>query len=516
MTARIWPLLATLTLTGHTSASATMENADAQAEHSIDAIAWREFNTDAFKQARDERKPVLLNLVAVWCHWCHVMDAKTYRDPRVAELIRERFVAVRADHDARPDLAERYREWGWPATIVIGADGSDIAKRAGYLDAEAMLAHLRTVIDAPDTEPRTGPAFPANLPDPPRLSDTLRAALVRRHDASFDTRLGGLNIAMKFVDQDSVLWSLRRIAAGDATERKRLIKTLDAAVALIDPAFGGAYQYSTHGDWDHPHFEKVMKTQWSFLLSYSRACVVLDQPRYCDAGRSIAVYLTEFLTSPEGAFFTSQDADLTQGIKAHDYFALPREARLRRGLPRIDKHIYTAANGMAIEGLAELYRATGDRRYLQQAQTAAAWIARNRPLWGGGFRHDRLDNAGPYLADTLAMGRAWLALYLATGADDYVQRALRAADFIDRQFRHPQAGLVSATDNGTPVKPLPQIDQNIQAALWLAELHTVTGAQQPLRVAEHVMRYLAIPEIATDRVTEAGILEADARLVAPP
>ena len=140
------------------------------------------------------------------------------------------------------------------------------------------------------------------------------------------------------------------------------------------------------------------------------------------------------------------------------------------------------------------------------------WVIKNRFLWGGGFRHDQYDRAGPYLADTLLMGRAFLSLYQATGKQSYLKRVLRSADFINKQFHHARAGLVAAGDNGTPLAPQPQIDQNIQAALWLLELHTASDEAAPLALANHVMRYLATGEIALARLTEAGILEANARL----
>lgn len=475
-------------------------------------IDWQPFSPAAFAQARAEGKLVLLDLVAVWCHWCHVMDAKTYADPEVAAYIEKHYVPVQADHDARPDLAERYREWGWPATVVLNAQGEDVVKRAGYIERDSMLSLLTAVVEDPSPEHDPALPVPEQLADEGQLDSVLAERLRARHVDAYDADEGGLNMALKFLDQDSVLWSLRRAAGGDGREAARARHVLDANMALIDPAFGGVYQYSTHGDWLHPHYEKIMKTQWANLLSYSRACTQFDEPRYCDAGRKIAAFLNDFLSSPDGAFYTSQDADLVQGRKAHDYFELDRAARLKLGMPRVDKAEYAAANGMAIEGMVELFLATDDPAYLDRALQAAHWAIANRRLWGGGFRHERIDRSGPYLADTLWMGRAFLALYRATGDDEWLGRSLRAAGFIERELRHPRAGVVASADDGTPLKPLPQIDQNIQTALWLAQLAKISGKAEPLALARHVMRYLAAPSIATARFTEAGILEADVLL----
>src|SRR3954470_9128314 len=90
------------------------------------AIEWVDWSDSAFDRARAESRLVLLDLGAVWCHWCHVMEEKTYRDPAVVALIGERFVAVHVDQDARPDLSNRYEDYGWPATVVFDSAGREL------------------------------------------------------------------------------------------------------------------------------------------------------------------------------------------------------------------------------------------------------------------------------------------------------------------------------------------------------------------------------------------------------
>jgi thioredoxin-related protein len=93
-------------------------NAAAASAEGKTLIAWQPHNLAAFTQAAQEKKFLILDLEAVWCHWCHVMDAKTYADPKVAAYIKQHFIPMKADHDARPDLAERYRE---RSAIATGA-----------------------------------------------------------------------------------------------------------------------------------------------------------------------------------------------------------------------------------------------------------------------------------------------------------------------------------------------------------------------------------------------------------
>ena len=176
-------------------------------------------------------------------------------------------------------------------------------------------------------------------------------------------------------------------------------ETLDAQRQLIDPVWGGVYQYSTDGDWKHPHFEKIMQMQAENLRIYAQAYALWKEPAYLEAARKIRGYLRNFLTSPDGAFYTSQDADLVQGEHSADYFALSDADRRKRGIPRIDQHIYARENGWAINALATLYSVTGDESALADAVRAAEWIIANRALPGGGFRHDAKDvTAGLILA----------------------------------------------------------------------------------------------------------------------
>src|ERR1700691_509677 len=130
-----------------------------------DAIAWQPWSNAAFETAKREHKFVIMDLQAVWCHWCHVMDETTYKDPKVIALMGAHYVAVQVDQDSRPDLANRYEDYGWPATIVFAADGSEIVRRRGYLNPAEMASMLPAVID--ETSP--GPAAPseASLKFPP-------------------------------------------------------------------------------------------------------------------------------------------------------------------------------------------------------------------------------------------------------------------------------------------------------------------------------------------------------------
>lgn len=112
-------------------------------------IKWQKWSADLFARAKAENRFVLLDMDAVWCHWCHVMEETTYHDPNVVALINKKYIPVRVDQDANPDLSNRYGDWGWPATIVFAPDGTEIIKRQGYIPPIIMASILQAIIDDP-------------------------------------------------------------------------------------------------------------------------------------------------------------------------------------------------------------------------------------------------------------------------------------------------------------------------------------------------------------------------------
>ncbi len=273
-------------------------------------VAWRGWGDDLFPQATAEKRFVILDLEAVWCHWCHVMENTTYADPEVRQLIAAKYLPVRVDQDANPDLSSRYGDWGWPATIVFGPDGAEIAKIRGYIEPERMRALLKAVIDDPSPGPFVTEALEVKPSAVALLGKDQRNELDKNYDESYDGKLNGWGDGQKYIDADSMDLAIARAEAVDSTAAKRARQTLDAAIALIDPVWGGAFQYSEPGSWTHPHFEKIMSFQAQYLRQYSQAYAFWQDPKYLAAARDIERYLVAFLRDPDGAFYVSQDADL--------------------------------------------------------------------------------------------------------------------------------------------------------------------------------------------------------------
>src|SRR5277367_1918224 len=479
---------------------------------------WQPWSNAVFAQAKQEKRFVLLDLEAVWCHWCHVMDEKTYSDPAVIKMLREHYIVVKTDQDSRPDLSNRYEDYGWPATVVFNSSGQEIVKRQGYLAPDEMLSMLQAILDDPTPGPSVRPEAKLEIPSNALLTEPLRRQLTKNYLAGYDQAHGSWGSDQKYLDWDSVEYSMMLARVNHDAQAERMARqTLTEQLHLLDPAWGGVYQYSTGGDWNSPHFEKIMQMQAENLRIYSLAYSQWHDPAYLHAAQEIRRYLATFLTSPEGAFYTSQDADLIEGKHSAEYFALDDAARRKLSIPRVDKHIYSRENGWAINALVALYDATGDAAVLNDATRAANWVLANRALPGGGFRHNEKDSAGPFLGDTIAMARAFLALYGATGDRAWLAHAEAAMNFADKNFRDANSAgfLTTKTPTDHAYTPHPQRDENVLVARTANLLFHYTGDAHYEDLAKHAMKYLAADPIV-HRLPASSALLADLELNRAP
>ncbi|HVU16831.1 MAG TPA: DUF255 domain-containing protein [Candidatus Didemnitutus sp.] len=482
-------------------------------------LPWQPWSDAAFQQAAQEKKLVLLDLEAVWCHWCHVMDEITYRDPKVVALLTEHYVLVRVDQDSRPDLSNRYEDYGWPATVIFAADGTELVKRQGYVPPGPMARLLEACV----ADPTPGPSVRADHADDvtgnATLSEERQTALLAQWRDGYDDKAGGWGTSHKFLDGDTVELALRQALSGDARAATMARTTLRLEHRLLDPVWGGVYQYSVGGDWNEPHFEKIIPAQADNLRAYALAFAQWGDAADLAHAQAVDRYLRDFLTSPDGATYTSQDADLVAGEHSDAYFALDDARRRARGIPRIDQHVYARENGLVIAARCDLFAATGDSSILQEAERAARWIVAHRALPDGGFRHDEVDAAGPYLGDTLAMGRAFLALHRVTQQLEWMTRAFAAATFIEAHFRRPNApGYASSdlTHQAIPA-PRPQFDENINLARFYAALAREAGRPELLESARRALQWASAPEVTNTRgLYVGGLLLAEQEVNSEP
>tara|TARA_R110000782_G_scaffold147196_10_gene240010 strand:+ start:1015 stop:2340 length:1326 start_codon:yes stop_codon:yes gene_type:complete len=349
----------------------------------------------------------------------------------------------------------------------------------------------------------------------PVLNNEVRRRLRYMHMQSFDQEQGGLLSPVKFIDRDSTEYSLAVANDQDKNEERMARITLDNASALLDPVWGGVYQYSTQGKWDVPHYRKTMAAQAGHLRLYSLAYAQMKLNRYKEVCDSIQAYIKDFMTSDFGAFYTGQ-SDCIAGINPMLFFSLSNTNRKKIGIPEIDKRIHTRENGWIIEALATHYEYCGNQKSLIMAINAARWINHHCRYQDNGYLTDTMIQKPRYLSDSLSMARAMFQLYRATLDKKYLKQACDSTHFINRNFKNEICGYNSKLHSKNESTPPRQIDENISLTRFSNLLSYYSDDREFTKMAKHGLRYLCIPEVATARMEEAGILLIDREMSSAP
>jgi uncharacterized protein len=264
-----------------------------------------------------------------------------------------------------------------------------------------------------------------------------------------------------------------------------------------------------------------MQFQAENLRIYSLAMLHFPNDKsYGQAAGDIYKFLDTFLRSPDGAYFTSQDADHRPGEHAESYFKLNDKGRREKGIPRVDKNIYARENGWAITALCQYHAATGDAKVLAQAESAAQWILKNRSLKDGGYAHGD-KNASIFLGDSIYMAQAFYSLFNVTGKREWLELTQKTLAYVHRSFQNlteKKAAIGYLTEVpkvGVGFKPKPQKDENIAIARLAAAMQNLTGESVYKEMTDAAFSFLTVTDIA-EKPPVAGLLLAAAERDTPP
>jgi len=235
-------------------------------------VEWAPWQRATFLRARAENRLILVNVVATWCHWCHVMEETTYADPEVAELLATHFVTIRVDSDARPDVAERYREWGWPATGFLSPDAQPVLELRGYRNPREFAKLLRSLVadrDAGELAHREAPLV-AQPSGAVALAD-VRSFVVAQLDHYFEPELGGWGKRQRYPWPAPVEHALGRARArGETIWHERALLTL--ASSLLADADVDASEIDVRVQDGEVTLEGTVHDRWSKREAENIAC----------------------------------------------------------------------------------------------------------------------------------------------------------------------------------------------------------------------------------------------------
>lgn len=472
---------------------------------SSQSIQWQEFNQHAFDLASQQHKPVLLDLGASWCHWCHVMDDSTYENPAVISYLSQNYICIKANQDKRPDLYAKYKDYGWPATIIFHEDGRELLKQAGYFSPSDFLPMLQKTYNgyryiAPQKK------AVVNTIAPGKWSATT-AAFVRNNFVEYlDMMDGGYDMQQHFLEYDGIEYALRHCNT-DPVLKKWLPLTIHGSYGINDPAWGGVYQYSTNGDWQHPHFEKILSIQARYIKIYAACYAATKDSSALQHAEKIIGYLNTFLHSDEQLYYNSQDADLKAGEHAGNYFALSSEDRYKQGIPRIDSTCYAKENAQLADAFLYMYTATKETTYLSNARNILQVIHQKFKQPDGGYVHDRAFNSSIALADQLYLCQAWLHYYQLSNDTTGLHAATATADYMLAHFTGKNKALYSFSNNNKYLPPDNVLTENIDACKVLQALSQY-GYPAYKTAAENIFNYISSPAVLKTIIAEPGILTA--------
>jgi uncharacterized protein YyaL (SSP411 family) len=366
----------------------------------------------------------------------------------------------------------------------------------------------------------------ATAPAATGLTDKDRTALTETVDALYDFTNAGWGTEHKYIDVSAIEWSFATLDAGNQLAMTKVRRTLDANQNLIDPVWGGVFQYSDQVDWKSPHYEKLLSYQADDLRIYSEAYSRWHRKADLEAAQKIYGYLTNFLSAPDGGFYVGQDADVSAKMTGQEFYAKDDAARRAAGMPKIDVHEYSRETGRAVRALCKYYDVTGDAAALTRAERGAKWALSARQIAGGGFSHGGTGaerggaSAGPFLDDNVSMTQAFLALYRSTGNREWLEAAVATLDFISARLRDPRAGYMTSpaisNTRGVSGEPVREVARNAEVARTANMLHHYTAAERHLQIARHAMKYLSAFAAAAGDQFRPDILLADHELSEAP
>ncbi len=451
-------------------------------------VHWREWSPEAFREAKEADKPILLGISAVWCHWCHVMDETSYSDDEVIRLVNERFVPIRVDNDRRPDVNSRYNMGGWPTTAFLTPDG-EILHGGTYIPPEQMRRYLAQVAElwrdrrAELTE-RIAAARAKEAAARVGESGALSWDIVDRVAAAvrgqYDPEYGGFGREPKF-PQASVLRFLldEHRRHGYADVAAMVHKTLGAMAGggMYDPVEGGFFRYSTTRQWQVPHYEKMLEDNAALLRVYADAHLLFPAAGYDRVARDVIRWMDATLWMPEGperqAFAGSQDAD-------ERYYSLTLAERARHGAPYVDRAVYASWNCLAASAYVAAGRALGDASLEDRAHDVVVTVA-NRLVANDELHHFDAGD-GPrlpgLLADEAALVTSMLDLYETGRWPNALEGAILGAQRMRAALEDPEQGgfhdAPEREESGRVTTREKPIEDNALAADALLRLSAIT------------------------------------------
>ena len=499
-------------------------------QHASNPVDWFPWGKEAFETAREQDKPIFLSVGYSTCHWCHVMEHESFEDPEIAQLMNDAFVNIKVDREERPDIDHVYMtvtqaltgSGGWPMTVIMTADKEPFfagtyfprESRFGRPGMRELVAHISDlwendrsrVMEAAQQISAELPKMSGSFPGGEIGPETLKTAF-SDYNGRFDPVNGGFGARPKFPVPHGLGFLLAyssRTGNGDALTMVE--KTLEQMRlgGIYDHIGFGFHRYSTDAEWLLPHFEKMLYDQAGLAAVYTEAWQASGNPLFRQTAEEILSYVQRDMTSPEGGFYSAEDAD-SEGEEGKFYVWTVEEV----------KHVLGEQEG---EFYAEIYQMKEDGNFREEStgrRTGDNIPHLDKPLEEiakeRGIAMEELKNRLEKSREKLFQVREkrvhplkddkiltdWNGLMIAAfakasrafGEQSYREAAVNAADFVLEELRAEDGRLLKRYRRGEAGLPA-HLEDYAFLAHGLIELYEATFDPKYLRAAVELTDYM--------------------------
>ncbi len=486
--------------------------------HSNNPVNWYPWKEEAFEKAEEEDKPVFLSIGYSSCHWCHVMEKESFEDAEVAKILNDGFINIKVDREERPDIDKFYMNvcqiltgsGGWPLSLFLTSQKEpffaatyipkhNMHGRIGMIDLLPKIVSLwqeerSKIYESSGSIIKVINELERNISKTKIREDIFESALSDLKNA-YDREFGGFGNAPKFPMAQNLHFLMRYYHSEHNNEALAIVlntlKNMKRG-GIWDHVGNGFHRYATDRAWGIPHFEKMVYDQGNLAHSYLEAFQITADESYKETAEQIFEYLKNHMTSAEGVFYTSEDADSEgeegmfyiwsrqeivdvldkeelnllsenfdirknknilflkkepkdkeESLKTKKILKKLFDARENRTKPFKDKKILLDLNAMTITALLKGYDVLAVKDYLDMAKKAMAFLLKKLKNQDGLLYHSIMDNklgSIAFLDDYAYFIQSLLDMYESTYEIEYLKEAIFLNDYLLDHYWDRQKG----------------------------------------------------------------------------
>jgi len=465
-------------------------------QHAHNPVNWHAWNKKTLTKSKSENKLMLISVGYAACHWCHVMEHESFEDSLVAQVMNKDFINIKVDREERPDVDQVYMNavqlmtgsGGWPMNVIALPDGRPVwggtyFKKEQWMNALEQISKL--YVDKPEKlyeyadkleqGIKSIDVVQLNTNDVVFEKSFIENALDNWYK-NFDNNFGGMNRAPKFMMPNNYHFLLRYAYQNNNTKLQDYVNLTLKKMAyggVFDQVGGGFSRYSTDAKWHVPHFEKMLYDNGQLVSLYADAYLVTKNELYKNVVTETLAYIKREMTTKNGAFYSSLDADsntpegeleegafyvwnkeelksllkdefelfsnITKAIletKKNTWKNILLKKRNERAKPRLDDKTLTSWNAIMLKGYIDAYRVFNNKDYLASAEKNANFILKNQLRKDGGLNHNYKNGESSingFLEDYATTIEAFITLYENTLDEKWLNTA---KDLTDYTFNH--------------------------------------------------------------------------------